>query len=164
MFLQLPNNRSELLDHEPHDEAVALIRFLFLLVGASHSVLIFLFEVKPISFYSTVSKLVSDLSLETLILLYLSLMVYFVGIPFQFEFFWLCRAAQYNKQGTTYSLYSTILVCAPTVQMQGTFLFQFDKLSFYIVWCSVLFLGHCQSTASISSYSRAASETLVCIP
>ena len=148
MFLQLPNNLSEVLDHESHVEAVALIRFLFLLVGASHCVSIFLFEVKPKSFSSTVSKLVSDLSLQTLIPLYLSLMVHFVSIPFQFEFFWLCRAAQYNKQGTTYSLYSTILVCAPTVQTQGTFLFQFDKLLFYIVWCPVLFLGHRQSTAS----------------
>ena len=30
MFLQLPNNLSELLDHDVHVEAVALIRLLFL--------------------------------------------------------------------------------------------------------------------------------------
>ena len=64
MFLQLPNNRSELFDHELHLEASLFVRsLLFRARFFSFSVYIS-FDEKPVSFSSTVSKLAEDSSLE----------------------------------------------------------------------------------------------------
>ena len=64
MFLQLPNNRSELFDHELHLEASLFVRSLLFVQGSSASLSIFLLNEKLVSFSSTVSKLAEDSSSE----------------------------------------------------------------------------------------------------
>ena len=101
--------------------------FSFFMLGCSPSLSIFLLEKKATSFSSTVSKLASDPSSERSFCEFLSVSEVdtdssllgsdcpFFWIPLYFLVFCLCRVAQYTKQGTTYSLYGTILVCARTL-------------------------------------------------